>query len=373
MNPVVVVGAGPAGLALGACLREAAVPTILLERSESVASSWRHHYDRLHLHTDRRISSLPYLPLPAGSPRYVSRDQFVAYLESYAERFGLDIRLGQDVTSVAREDDGWRVVTPPRTYASDTVVVATGNARVPRAPAWPGVDAYRGTVIHSSQYVNGSGFAGQRVLVVGFGNSAGEIAIDLHEHGASPSLSVRSAVNVIPREILGISSISVSLTQTRLPASVADRLNAPLLRMTIGDITSLGLRKLPYGPSTQVREHGQIPLIDIGTIDLIRSGRIRVRPGIERFTEDGAVFEDGTTETFDAVVLATGYRPRVDEFVEAPDTFDDEGSPLASGTESAAQGLYYCGFHVSPTGMVREAGLEARRIARAIASARGAA
>ena len=366
--PVVIVGAGPAGLAVGACLKRAGIRSILLERAAEVGSSWRGHYERLHLHTDRRNSALPFIPFPPGTPRYASRDQVVAYLEAYAARVGLDIRFGQSVVGVQRVGDHWEVQTQSERFESSRLVVATGNARVPFTPIWPGLDSFAGRVLHSSEYVNGREFRGQKVLVVGFGNSGGEIAIDLTENGASVSLSVRSAVNVIPKEVVGIPILSIAIAQQRLPPKVADALNAPVLRATVGDITAYGLQKLPYGPAVQISQDKHIPLIDIGTMALIKSGAVRVRPGIESFTASGVRFVDGTEAEVDAVVMATGYRAKVDEFLKAPGVADADGGPLTSGQEAQERGLYFCGYHVAATGMLREMGIEARRIAESISA-----
>ncbi len=129
-----------------------------------------------------------------------------------------------------------------------------------------------------------------------------------------------------------------------------------------------GLRKAGKGPLASIWTRSRIPLIDVGTIDLIRKGRVRVRPGLERFTERGAVFEDGVEEPYDAVVLATGFRHELTRLLpEADRVLQEDGRPIASGCETALGGLYLCGFFVAPTGMLREIGLEARRIAQAIA------
>ena len=149
-----------------------------------------------------------------------------------------------------------------------------------------------------------------------------------------------------------------------LPPSVADALAAPIVRLTVGDISKLGLRKLPYGPNTQIRNDRHIPLLDIGTMDHIRNGRITVHGGIARFTPTGVVFEDGTTLDVDAVVLGTGYRPALEEFLpEWQQVCDGEGRPLVSGGPTTLPGLFFCGQFVSPSGMLREAGAESRRIA----------
>jgi cation diffusion facilitator CzcD-associated flavoprotein CzcO len=332
-----------------------------------VGAAWRRHYDRLHLHTDKKNSELPFAAFPKEYPRYPSRDQLVKYLENYARQFELDIRFNQRVISARRENDQWKVQTQDTLHSSPNLVVAAGYARQPLVPAWKGMKTFNGKIMHSSEYKNGSEFKGKYVLVVGFGNSGGEIAVDLYEHGARPSLAVRSAVNVIPRELAGIPILSIGIVQNKTPAWLADAVNAPILRAVIGDITKYGLRKLPYGPATQIRKDKRIPLIDVGTMQLIRAGHITVYTGVEEFSENRIRFKDGKEAVFDAVILATGYRPRVGDFLqESPSVFDEEGTPISTGKESSVPGLYFCGYYVSPTGMLREIAMEAGQISKMI-------
>src|SRR5215831_3151890 len=115
---VVVVGAGPAGLAVGACLRRAGVPFVILEQGERIGEAWHRHYERLHLHTDKTRSALPFFPFPASYPRYPSRQEVIAYLEAYADCFGLRAELGQRVAQAHRGAEGWLTVTADRTYLS---------------------------------------------------------------------------------------------------------------------------------------------------------------------------------------------------------------------------------------------------------------
>lgn len=364
----IVIGAGPAGLAVGACLKRAGIPCVILEGRERVGAAWHHHYDRLHLHTDKGNSELPFLPYPQNYPRYPSRSQVIEYLEAYAQKFQLEIKFGQQVNAAQQARGQWEARTQDVRYDAPNLVVATGYNHEPFIPRWQGQDSFRGTIIHSSEYKNGAPFTGQNVLVVGFGNSGGEIAIDLWEHGARPSIAVRSPVNVIPRELFGIPILSIGILQRKLPPKLADALNAILLRAVIGDLTRYGLRKQPYGPMTQIQREARIPLIDVGTIQLIKEGRLAVYPGIEAFTREGVRFKDGKEVHFDAVILATGYRPRIDAFLQAdPAPYDRNGTPLSSGRRTSLPGLYFCGFFVSPAGMLREIGIEARQISAAIA------
>jgi cation diffusion facilitator CzcD-associated flavoprotein CzcO len=291
----------------------------------------------------------------------------VAYLEGYAKRFDLDIRFNQQVLSARRENGQWQVQTQDTLHSSPNLVVASGYARRPLSPAFPGMDSFIGKIIHSSAYKNGAEFKGKNVLVVGFGNSGGEIAVDLYEHGAKPSLAVRNAVNVIPRELAGIPILSIGIAQNKMPAWLADAINAPILRAVVGDITKYGLRKLPYGPATQIQKDKHIPLIDVGTMKLIRDGHITIYSGVEKFSENRISFNDGKEAGFDAVVLATGYRPQVSDFLqETTSVLDEEGTPISTGKESTIPGLYFCGYYVSPTGMLREIATEARQISAAI-------
>lgn len=363
----IIIGAGAAGLAVSACLTQAGIPNLILEQSNKVGATWRKHYDRLHLHTDKKNSGLPFLPMPKGLPRYPSRDQVVEYLENYAHDLDLDIRFDQQVTSAQRFDGQWQVQTESSLHTAPNLVVACGYSRHPLIPEWPGKDTFPGKIIHSSEYKNGAEYKGKNVLVIGFGNSGGEIAIDLHEHGAKSNVSVRSAVNVIPKEIVGIPFLYFAIPQNNLPAWLADAINAPIVSMLIGDIRKYGLRKLPYGPVAQTRKDNQIPLIDIGTMKLIREGHITVYQGVEAFSGNRIKFEGGKEAEFDAVVLATGYRPRVHDFLkDATSAFDEEGTPTSTGKESPVPGLYFCGYYVSPTGMLREIAIEAKKISSLI-------
>ncbi len=368
LYPVLIVGAGPSGLAVGACLQRAGIRALILEQTNTVGSAWHNHYERLHLHTDKGHSALPYLPLPKIYPRYPSRLQVIEYLEMYARQFQLDVRFNQKVIDARQVKGVWQVQTEDAQYQAQNLVIAAGYNREPYLPQFAGQANYRGTLLHSSQYRTGETFEGQQVLVVGFGNSGGEIAIDLYEQGARPSLAVRNPVNVIPRELFGMPILAIGIAQSKLPPRVADVLTRPILSAVIGDLAQYGLRKLPYGPATQIRQNARIPLIDVGTLELIKRGKITVYPGIEKFTQDGVTFTDGTHKKFDAVIFATGFRPRVNSFLkDAAAAYDENGTPLASGSESSLAGLYFCGYYISPTGMLREITAEAKRISASIA------
>ncbi|CAB3793315.1 flavin-containing monooxygenase [Pararobbsia alpina] len=370
VTDTLVIGAGPAGLAVAACLKKRDVPFLVVDRAATIGSSWRRHYDRLHLHTDRSHSALPYLPFPKGTPRYPSREHVIGYLEQYARHFQLAPHFGEEVQALRVVEQGWAATTSAGVYRSPRVVVASGYNAVPHEPRWPGQERFGGHIMHSSAYRNGEPFRGQRVLVIGFGNSGGEIAVDLHEHGAQVAVAVRGPVNIIPRDILGIPVLSVGIALSRLPTRVSDALAAPFVRLIMGDITRLGFRKLAMGPLAQIRNTARVPLIDVGTIKLIREGYIEVVGDVREMSVTGVTFDDGRSLHFDAIVVATGFRPRTDAFLEAQDDVSGMWRAGTSGVMGTGQGLYFCGFIVSPTGMLREIGIEAQRIAEDIARTR---
>ncbi len=359
----VVIGASAAGLAVAACLKHQGKEFILLEQATQVAQRWREHYDRLHLHTSKFFSQLPYTPFPANLPKYPSRDQVVQYLEHYMHANDLQPRFGEHVLSADLVDGKWITETADARYQSKNLVIATGNTNQPYIPHWTGEGDYYGEILHSSRYKNGEAYRGKAVLVIGLGNSGGEIAVDLVEHGAQTVISVRSPINVLSRDTLGLPTVTFGIALDRLPPRLADALTAPVRRLTIGDTNALGLGKPIYGPIEQIKKTGRIPIIDVGTIQMIKKGKIIVRPDVERFTEDGVRFKDGSMAAFSAVILATGYRPNLDSFLKpAVEVTDEHGFPLASGRESRLPGLYFCGFRVAATGMLREIAREARQI-----------
>jgi hypothetical protein len=369
-SEVVIIGAGPSGLSVGACLRARGVPFVMLEREAAVGPAWRRHYDRLHLHTVKYFSSLPMMPWPKGTPTYPSRAEFVAYLEAYARRFGLVPRFGEEVRSVRREGDGFLVRMAEKEYRARALVVATGLNRVPYVPSWPGQETFEGTLVHSSAYKNGAPFRGKRALVVGTGNSGAEIALDLWEHGVRPTISVRGPVHVVPRDMNGIPSQVPSLFFfSKMPPALADKISLFVLDRTMGDLSRHGFVRPELGPISQVVFQKRIPLIDVGTIELVKQGHIEVAKEVQSFGAREVAFVDGTSRPFDLVVLATGYRTGIADVLEgAEDWLDERGHPRHFGEPvPGAPGLYFIGFRNPLTGQLHDIAHEATRIAGFVA------
>lgn len=367
-SPTLIIGASAAGLACAACLQKQKMEYLILEKQSNVGHSWRQHYDRLHLHTNKSLSNLPYFPFDAALPRYPAREDVVKYLEKYAQHFNIQPIFNTEVLTVKKAGENWRVETSQEIYQAKNLIFATGLAHTPKASHFVGIDGFPSEILHSSSYKNGAKFKGKKVLVVGFGNSGCEQAIDLHEYGALPAMSVRSEVNVLPRDILGVSVLQLGVLMSNFPPQIGDAINAPLIKMLVGDLNKLGLKKSSDGPMTQIRKTGRIPLLDIGTIRLIREGYIRVFDDIDRIEGSTVFFKNGKSEDFDAIVLATGYEHKLEKILNLDaETLTDLKKPMKKRSTQGKDGLYFCGFYVSPTGMLREMGIEAKQIAAAIA------
>ena len=364
-----IVGGGAAGLACAKCLQDQGLHDfVILEQTGQVASKWRAHYDRLHLHTSKNWSELPGKKYPSDQPKYPPKAAVVQYLEEYAREHGLKPVFNTTVQHIERQADGlWQVQTNHETYTAHNLIMATGLNHTPKMPQYEGLGGYTVQLLHSSQYKNGQPFTGQKVLVVGFGNSGCEQAICLHEHGAFPSLSVRSGVNVLPRDILGMPVLEASKLTKWLPPKIADWINRPIVHFYIGDITKYGLRKHRYGPAEQLQKENRVPLLDIGTMRLIREGHITVYPNIQKIIGKTVRFEDGREQEFDAIIMATGYRHNLQSLLLLSDEqLADLKQPIHKQRFVGQDGLYLCGFYLSPNGMLHEIAHEAQFIAKEI-------
>jgi putative flavoprotein involved in K+ transport len=301
-----VIGAGPAGLATSAALSRLGVAHAVLERGARVGETWAGLYDGLVLHTAKRLSALPGLAFPGSTPRFPTRDDFVAYLERYAVTFRVPVETRADVASLRRDDGAWVArTTAGADVQARAVVVATGIVANPHVPAFPGRASYGGRVMHSVEYRRPDAFVGQRVLVVGAGNSAGEIAAELARAGARVTVAVRTGAVVVPREIAGIPIQYFSLIVGALPRGAGRATAALMARLSA---LLRGPAVLPAPPPTNCPH---VPIIGFHLVDAIRSGQIQVRGGLEAFTPSGVRFSDGSEADFDTVLLATGYRAAV--------------------------------------------------------------
>jgi cation diffusion facilitator CzcD-associated flavoprotein CzcO len=222
VHHVVVVGAGPAGIAAALSLRDHGVEPLVIERADRVAPSWRGRYDRLRLNTGRQFSHLPKRRYPRGTPTFPTRDQVVDYLERHAR--GLDIQFNTVVERIDRRPGGWRLRTSAGDIDAQHVVIAAGYEHTPYLPEWPGMQGFTGELRHSSQYRNPVPYHLNGVLVVGSGSSGMEIAHDLATGGAAKVwMSVRTPPNIMLRSGPGgLPGDVIATPLYHLPPRIAD-------------------------------------------------------------------------------------------------------------------------------------------------------
>ncbi|MFF9377023.1 flavin-containing monooxygenase [Streptomyces griseoluteus] len=371
-RPVYVVGAGPGGLAVAYALRARGVRAVVLEKSDRVGASWRRHYDRLRLHTTRRLSALPGLAIPRRFGRWVARDDVVRYLEKYAEHHELEIVTGVEVFRVEKAADGagWLLhASGGRELTGAAVVVATGHNHTPRLPEWPGAEGYEGELLHASSYRNPKPYEGRDVLVVGIGNTGAEIAVDLVAGGASRvRLAVRTAPHIVRRSTAGWAAQYTGIVVRRLPVRLVDRLARPMARLSTPDLSEHGLPRPETGLYSRVRQ-GAIPVQDVGLIDAVRTGKVEIVAAVEGFEDGKVALADGTRIAPDAVIAATGYSRGLDSLVGHLGVLDERGRPAVHGarTPKDAPGLYFTGFTNPISGMFRELAIDAEKIAKSVA------
>jgi putative flavoprotein involved in K+ transport len=376
-HEVLVIGGGPAGLATAAVLKRRGITAVVLEKSDNVAASWRQHYDRLHLHTVRWLSHLPGYRFSRDHGRWVSRDGVIRYLEGYVRHHGLDVRTGVEVRGLERDEacGEWVLETADGEWRARHVVVATGYNHTPVLPDWPGRDDFEGELIHGQDYRNAEPYRGRDVLVVGSGNTGAEIAVDLVEGGAERvRLSVRTPPAVMLREANGMPSQVTGVMIRRLPLPLADALARSSARMLVGDLTEYGLPPAPR-PVTRAVKEDVVPILDVGLVKLVKQRKVEVVAGVERFEGPHVVLLDGSRVMPDAVIACAGYARGLEPLVGELGLLGRKGRPVVHGGETHpdAPRLYFIGYTNPISGMFREFGITARKIARAIARDRAPA
>lgn len=365
MPDVVVVGAGPAGLAAARALTVAGFRPRILERGET-AHTWANLYDSLTLHTGRHMSTLPGLGFDRSVPLFPSRVDFLAYLRRYRERFALNVETD---TTVERAyppvgSGPWRLETSRGTVAADALVFATGIVAEPVVPAVPDRDAFVGRSLHAVEYHRPAPFRGRRVLVVGVGNSGGEIASELAHDGARVDVAVRSGANVVPLTLAGVPIQYIAAGLFRMPSALRRRVIGLVEKRTRARRGPPALPPLGWG------DPPRIPLIGFHLDDAIKAGRVGVRPGIERFTTTGVRFTDGAEASYDDVIFATGYRAALQP-LEGLVRRDGRGFALRTDRVTSADQprLFLTGQNYDVTGGIANAARDSYLVAKGVRAA----
>ncbi|OIW03075.1 hypothetical protein TanjilG_19355 [Lupinus angustifolius] len=346
----IIVGAGPSGIAVAASLKQQGVPSVVLERSNCIASLWQNKtYDRLKLHLPKHFCELPLMPFPKDFPKYPSKYQFISYMESYASHFNIVPRFNQSVQSAEFDPSSeiWVVRTQDFVYISPWLVVATGENAEPVIPNIPGMELFHGSIVHTSVYKSGCEYKNKKVLVIGCGNSGMEVSLDLSRHNAISYMVARNTVHVIPREMFGFSTFGIAMALNKwFPLKLVDKFLLVVSSFMLGNTNHYGIKRPKTGPIELKLATGKTPVLDVGQLAKIKSGNIKVMEGVKEITRNGAKFVDGQEKEFDAIILATGYKSNVPTWLKSCEFFDKNGMPKMPFPHGwkGEQGLYTVGF-----------------------------
>ena len=380
---VLVVGAGQSGLAVAASLRLLGVDTLIVERHSRVGDNWRNRYHALFLHNEIQRNHLPYLNFPPHWPRFLPKDMLADWFETYAMAMELNVwtdcqlvsgrydEAGGTWDAMVRRKDGSQRALKPR-----HIVFANGVNGLPRLVDFPGMDAFRGKIIHTHDYAEGSCWKGKRAIVIGTGACGHDVAQDLHSHGAQVTLMQRGSTTVTSLEA---SQSGQSVFRDGFPLEDSDLISAAntyplqvraaqinaqrmleLDRALHSGLTARGFKhdqgEDDTGYEMKLLRYGGRYYLNVGCSDLIISGAIGLfhHDQMERFVADGILLRDGRIEKADLIVTATGYLPTQemvrqilgDENAERTGItwgVDDDGEVRNMYRPTAQKGLWFMG------------------------------
>jgi Flavin-binding monooxygenase-like len=309
-----IVGAGPGGLAALRAMLNLGLRVDVLEKHSGVGGIWdptnngTPMYESAHFISSRDESAYLGFAMPKSFPDYPRHDQILEYIQTFADTYNLTEHIHFNTTVVRASWDGaaWVVKTADgqsRRYR--TLTCANGTQWHPQMPTFAGQESFTGAVMHSQQFKTGSQFLGQRVLVVGAGNSGVDIACDAARFADHAAISVRRGYYLIPKHIFGVPADAFANSGPHLPMRIAQRIFPPLLKLLMGDPSKHGWPK----PDHKLFESH--PIVNDQILHHLRHGDLEVRADIERFDGADVVFKDGKREAFDLVVFATGYATKV--------------------------------------------------------------
>lgn len=367
---VCVIGAGSSGIAACQVLHARGIPFDCFEKGSQIGGNWRYRNDNgqsaayrsLHINTSRRLMEYAAYPMPEDLPDFPSHFQIAAYFDDYVDHFGFrdKIRFRTEVQRVApTEDGGWEVTVAPRgtdagvqTLRYRAVIVANGHHWDPRwpEPAFPGSEAFSGEQMHAHAYDTPDGLEGKRVLVLGIGNSATDIAVESSRVAQRTILAMRRGAYIVPKYVFGRPLDEVQATlASRFPVPFRiQRLTAGLMvRLTQGRMTDYGL---PQPDHRMLEAH---PTVSAELLGRIGHGDIEIRPNLDRFVGGRTVrFADGSEEDIDLVVYCTGYRIRFPFLDESIVATENNHVPLYRRVVPPDQpGLFFLGL-IQPLGAI---------------------
>lgn len=364
-----MVGAGPAGLAVARELGQRhSISALVVDKADAPAVSWRNRYDNFRLNTNGFMSHLPGQRIPLRTGRWPSKEDMVGYFDSYVRRQAITLALGCEVERIDRSGGCWRADTSRGELTAPAIVLATGRYRTPAIPPWPGRERFTGELMHSADFRNAWPFRGRDVLVVGAGNSAADIAVQLADNGAGKIwLAVRTPPHLVRRAIGPIPSDVFLELFARVPARLVDPVIARLNHLLLGDLSRYGFDRPPLGLKATVETRGRIPTVADELARAVRAGRIDVVAAVTAFDADRVVLADGTGVRPDAIIAATGFDADLDGLIGHLGVLDHNGDPRGGFASDLGGGMFAIGHGIPPNGPLRAIRLAATPLAGQIA------
>lgn len=366
----VVIGAGPAGLAVAHELdHQHGIKALVLDRAAVPAISWRTRYDNFRLNTTGFLSHLPGQRIPLSAGRWPTKEDMVRYFDHYVERQNIALILACEVHCVERAGGVWQLDTSWGEIRTPAIVLATGNHSAPAIPAWPGLSRFNGEIIHSGDFTNAWPYRGRDVLVVGAGNSAADIAVQLASDGARRIwLAVRTPPHLVRRAIGPFpSDIFVELS-SRIPARMIDPLIARMIRLMWGDLSAYGLQRPALGLKATVETRGRIPTLADELIDVVRAGRVEVVGAVKAFESGRVILADDTSVAAQVIIAATGFDTDLDGLVGHLGVLDEHGNPHGGFASHIGDGMFAIGYGIPPNGPLRAIRINATPLASEVAA-----
>jgi putative flavoprotein involved in K+ transport len=367
---VVVIGAGPSGLAVARELRHRhGISALVVDKATAPAVSWRNRYDNFRLNTNGFLSHLPGQRIPLTAGRWPTKEDMVRYFDRYVRQQDITLALGCEVNHIDRAANGWLVGASSGEIRTPAVVLATGKYRTPVVPPWPGLGEFTGEVVHSGDFRNAWPFAGRDVLVVGAGNSAADIAVQLAEDGTRKVwLAVRTPPHLVRRAIGPVPSDIFLELFARVPARVVDPVIGQLNRLLFGDLSVYGFHRPPLGLKATVEQRGRIPTLADELVAAVRSGRVEVVAAVSAVESNRVILDDGMAVKPEVIVAATGFSTDLDGLVGHLGVLDEDGDPHGGFASHLGDGMFAIGYGIPPNGPLRAIRLAATPLAGQVAA-----
>ena len=366
----VVIGAGPAVPGVARQLdHQHGIKALVVDRAAAPAISWRRRYDNFRLNTTGFLSHLPGQRIPLNAGRWPTKEDMVRYFDHYVARQNIEIMLGCEVHRVDRVGGVWRLATSSGEIRTPAIVLATGNYSAPTIPAWPGLSRFSGEIVHSGDFTNAWPYRGRDVLVVGAGNSAADIAVQLVYDGARRVwLSVRTPPHLVRRSIGPFPSDIFLELFSKVPARMVDPLIARMNRLMWGDLSPYGFRRPTLGLKATVETRGRIPTLADELINVVRAGLVEVVGAVEAIESDAVILADGAAVAPQVIIAATGFGTDLDGLVGHLGVLDEHGNPRGGFASHLGDGMFAIGYGIPPNGPLRAIRTRATPLAREVAA-----